>query len=132
MGTVEFSRLIGLKASLYYRSHMNQFQLGDVIFEVLEDESDGYRSYMKAVQIVDQNAKRKEGDLLAEIIIQIASNSNFDGFDLVDTHDGHTWLSFGTDNSDDYYPSFTFYFQPKDRLKEVTFAATNNNTVVKN
>ena len=132
MGTVEFHRLIGLKASLYYINHMNQFQLGDVIFEVLEDEDDGYRSYMKEVKIIDVNAKRKPGDFLDEIIIEVSKKSDFDGFCLKSTTSDHCWLTFGTDNSDDYYPSFTFYFQPKDRLKEVTFAATNNNTVVKN
>lgn len=27
--------------------------------------------------------------------------------------DGHVWLEWGTDNSDDWYPSFVFYYSPK-------------------
>lgn len=29
--------------------------------------------------------------------------------------DGHVWLRIGTDNTDDYYPSFVFFYQPRTR-----------------
>jgi len=37
----------------------------------------------------------------------------FDGYNLVDVTDGFVWLTFGTDNCDDYYPMFCFNYQHK-------------------
>ncbi len=116
--TVNFDQLVGLDSSLYYNNHSNQFQLGDVLFEVIEDENDGYRSSMDEVRIVDMNAKRIPGDFLGIVEIRSCSGGdNFSGYELVDKSDNHQWLQFGTDNADDYYPTFRFLFTPKEPLK---------------
>jgi len=121
--TIDFDKLVGLEASLYYnKDHStNRFQLGSVIFEVIEDEDDGYRSSMQEVQIIDQNADRNPGDFLG--IIQIRKNQFDSGntqetWSLVDPMDNHCWLSFGTDNTDDYYPCFIFYYKAKPSIEE--------------
>jgi hypothetical protein len=113
IGSVNFDQLVGLEAALYYNNHSNQFQLGDVLFEVIEDEEDGYRSSMREVAVINTNAERKPGDFLGFVKIQSENEGNFDGYHLIDTDNSHIWLQFGTDNNDDYYPTFVFNFQPK-------------------
>lgn len=110
---VNFEQLENLRANLYYNNHSCQFQLGQVIFQVNEDESDGYRSYLRDVEIISVEAPARIRDFLAEVIIKKSQVSNRDGWEIVDANDSHVWLEFGTDNSDDYYPSFIFYTYPK-------------------
>lgn len=110
---VDFDKLVGLKASLYYENHSNQFQLGSVLFEVIEDENDGYRSSMQEVQVVDTNHPRKDGDYLGPVVIEKFYTGDYDGYIIRDENDGHQWLLFGTSNHDDYYPCFSFNFTPK-------------------
>lgn len=109
---VNFDTLVGEKATLFLTpSTANRFQLGSVIFEVIEDENDGYRSAMEAVKIVNDNAPKKV--LLAEVTIGKTSVINECIYTLIDSS-GHEWLRFGTDNADDYYPSFHFNWSPKE------------------
>jgi hypothetical protein len=116
--TIDFDKLEGLNASLYYYNEMNKFQLGSVVFEVLEDEQDGYRSTMGLVKVVDTNAQRVPGNYMGGVKIVKHSLSDFDGYNIVDENDGHVWLTFGTTDIDDYYPCFTFNFYPKPNLVE--------------
>lgn len=118
--TVNFEKFAGSKASLYYNNHLNRFQLGDVEFEVMEDECDGYRSCLGEIKVIRVDAPRKDGDFLGIVNVQKVFENDFDGFHLVD-ESGHIWLTFGTDNVDDYYPCFRFYFQAKkDHVKDVS------------
>lgn len=112
-GSIDFSKLEGTKANLYHNNRINQFQLGSVIFEVIENEDDGYRSSLKEVAILDTNAIKLSNNFLAEVVIKNGNKDNFEGWLIEDENDGHIWLKFGTDNVDDYYPTFTFYFNPK-------------------
>jgi len=108
---VNFDKLIGQNAKLYACNDLNCFQLGTVVFEVLEDESDGYRSYLGEVKIVRADAEK--GAFLDEVIIQdIGGENNNEGYNLVSTRTKHVWLSFGTNNDDSYYPCFFFSFTP--------------------
>lgn len=89
------------------------FKLGDQIFEAVENEDDGYRSYLGSVEVRDR------GDLIfprlsfARVRLEDQSDYNFSGYAIVGVADGHVWLCFGTDNMDDYYPCFTFEYQAK-------------------
>jgi len=119
---IDFSKLVGLQASLFYSNQLNLFQLGDVLFEVVEDENDGYRSSMKEVKILSQTKERKPSEYLAGIIIEVWDTDPYEGFQITDMSDGHIWLQFGTSYSDSYYPYFCFTFFPKycteDQLKD--------------
>jgi hypothetical protein len=96
----------------------NEFVLSYSRYEAVEDPSDGYRSCLGAVN-------RAFGDdyysTVAEVTITYHDEeykNEYDGtyrrevYKLTD-RDGHVWLMFGTDNSDDYYPCFVFEYQPK-------------------
>lgn len=109
--TVNFDNLIGETATLYYCNEINRFQLGCMLFEVIEDEQDGYRSSMEEVQIISNNADTHSNPL-SEVRIE-RSRSISNGYALVDVEDGFIWLTFGTDDYDDYYPCFIFRVNAK-------------------
>lgn len=115
MNSVNFDKLVGLSGNLYYNNKLNTFQLGDVEFEVMEDEEDGYRSSMREVQIINKSAPRLAGGYLGTVLIirEDENSGNFDGYSLIDTIDHHAWITFGTDHSDIYYPCFVFKFNPR-------------------
>ncbi len=113
--TINFDKLVGLTASLYYNKvhDLYRFQLGSVIFEVVEDENDGYRSSMQEVRVIDKNADRNEGDFLAIVRIEATNLHDRQSWTLIDQVDNHLWLEFGTRDMDDYYPSFIFDYSAK-------------------
>lgn len=111
VGFIDFENLLGTRADLYYHNHTNEFQLGRMIFEVLEDENDGYRSTMDHVEIKSTSAPLR-GKLATIEIRKWETGSEF-FYRLEDVEDGHIWVEFGTDHTDDYYPSFIFRTQAK-------------------
>lgn len=104
---LKFSRLLGERAPLYYCNELNRFQLGNVLFEVIEDEQDGYRSSCEDVDVVSMEMPTDSGDFLAEITIVERLDNDAHTYHLVDDL-GHDWVVFGTNNYDDYYPYFVF------------------------
>ncbi len=110
---------IGLEAD-FYGVDNNYFKLDDTVFEAEEDESDGYRSCMRDVSEVDVNNLIFFKTPIARVRVEDKSEANysssdgFDGYQLVDVEDGHVWLVFGTDNYNDYYPSYIFNYIPKE------------------
>jgi hypothetical protein len=114
MKSVNFDLLVGEEAKLYSCNDINCFQLGTVIFEVIEDEEDGYRSSMEEVAIVSNN--NSSNNFLDDVII----NSPNIGYTLNSKTIDHQWLEFGTGNADDYYPFFIFNWNPmEDKLKKL-------------
>ena len=108
---------VGLEAD-FYGVDNNNFKLGDTVFRAVEDESDGYRSSLRDIDV--------PGDIehliffqtpIARIRVQEVTadcGHSFSGEELVDVADGHRWLLVGTTNDDDYYPWFTFAYTPKE------------------
>lgn len=110
---MDFNDLIGEEVS-FYGVDMNEFKLGDTVFEAIEDESDGYRSYLGSIEVKDSN------DLffpfpLATVKIEEFDDGYTEGIKLVDVSDAHEWLIVGTSNYNDYYPYFVFDYKPKDQ-----------------
>lgn len=112
MDSVDFNRLTGIKAALHYCSDDYCFQLGDVIFEVVENEDDGYRSSMDEVRIVEREALSKypHNHFLEEVTILAGDE---DSMWKILGADGHRWLQFGTRDASDYYPTFVFDWTPR-------------------
>jgi len=95
------------------------FKIDDMVFEVEEDESDGYRSSMRDVKLV-LDPETIKGLIFFKKPLDIVTidndpnaGSDFSGSQLKSTKDGHGWLLFGTSNTDDYYPYFTFTYEPR-------------------
>jgi hypothetical protein len=93
---------------------------GQAVFEVLEDESDGYRSSLEGLRLVTEEEYLKEkpiffGESLGKVKLIKQEKNDADLYELVDVQDGHVFLEFGTENTDEYYPYFVFRYNPKPR-----------------
>ena len=94
----------------FYGAVEEQFKINDMIFLVLEDPDDGYRSYLETVEQVETNAIFYSFSL-AKVQVRKSERDFQDGYFIVD-QDEHVWLEFGTDHSDDWYPFFYFRYRP--------------------
>ena len=107
------------KTFKFYGVCGNRYKLDNTVWEAIEDESDGYRSYLDSIKISEQkNTDIFFENSLGTVIVQNVEDENsFTGFKLVEQKTGHVWLKIGTDYSVDYYPSFHFEYIPKDPNK---------------
>jgi hypothetical protein len=109
-----FGGLVG-KEFKFYGVDNCCMKLGNQVFEAVEDESDGYRSYLGSIEVIDL----KSTNLIfprysfANVRVEEDWGDVFQGYILRDVLDGHEWLRFGTDYCDDYYPVFRFQYQAK-------------------
>ncbi|MCK9429220.1 MAG: hypothetical protein M0R17_04390 [Candidatus Omnitrophica bacterium] len=106
--TIDFENLIGLK-TIFCGIDEFKFRIGNLSLEAIEDEEDGYRSCLQELKVLDKNLLI----LFREnVTICIHPNSNIDGIVLINDNQ-EIVLEIGTDNSDNYYPSFLFYYKPE-------------------
>lgn len=124
---IPFEDLIG-STELFFGVDGNTFCLGSGIYEAVQDPDDGYRSYCEDIEMVQDASKLvffKQP--IARVRVEKYSVNgirnttgdslwfdNFRGWRLVDIDDGHEWLIFGTDNTEDYYPCALFSYVPKE------------------
>ena len=106
----------------FYGVDDTRFKLGDQVFEAICDPHDGYRSYLKSIEVCPGARVTFFATPVATVrVTWVHSKGNsytwegrqFTGFLLEDVEDGHVWLAVGTDYTQDYYPSFTFTYRPK-------------------
>lgn len=97
------------------------FQLNqDMTVFVFEDPSDGYRSCAVEPMVVKSPLYSfgcSPNYVRAPVLIRRWERSTYgeaDGIEIIDKRNGKTILRAGTDNSDDYYPSYTFDWRPQD------------------
>ena len=122
VASIELKNLIGHEYD-FYGAFNNKFKLDNVIFEVLENESDGYRSYF-GLLILSPDAD--ETGFFSKPIAKIkivetyfqpeVINEDFSGYSLIDVIDNHVWLEFGTNYLEDYYPFMVFTYFPKENI----------------
>lgn len=122
-GTVELSFFFGKRLWLtgvdYFSGGHDEasgirFRLDGVVYEAIEDESDGYRSAMDEIRVVDTpmiNAFQP-----VEVVAIDPGDSDRDCVSFCDTVTGKGVLEVGTDFSDDYYPCFVASYQPENML----------------
>ena len=118
-----FMSLNGLELDYYGAdSADNTFKVDGVVFKILEDPDDGYRSMLGAVDYTDKHSSIFFPNPVAKVRLTTYDvldkdtgfmESKNQGYRLVDIGDGHIWLEFGTHNYDDYYPVFIFRHNPK-------------------
>jgi hypothetical protein len=99
-----------------------------VVFEAIEDEGDGYRSYLKTVTVSMQETGNDIFFRTPIARVKVSTEhtnlscvEDFDGYYLVDVEDGHVWLYVGTADISDYYPGFIFRYEPKISSETLTF-----------
>ena len=120
--------LIGKKYK-FYGAVNNRFRLNNKVYECVEDPSDDYRSRMEdfKVELINKSNKNSFGLFTKPVaLVELKREKDYDTWDnitpdpysyeglwyLIDEFN-HIWLTFGTNCSDDYYPSFTFNYEPK-------------------
>ena len=98
----------------FYGVCANYFKLDDEIWEAIEDEADGYRSYLEDIKVVDNpEGLVFSGEPFDEVYKQEVYDGHREGFEYRSTKDDHLWLFVGTDYTDDYYPLFVFHYTPR-------------------
>lgn len=100
---------------VFYGVCGNEFKLGDTIWEAVEDPDDGYRSYLDCIKKRESDGIFFRHPLATVKVIEKKAyeNQDFEGWAFVDIFDNHEWLVVGTEDYNDYYPCFVFYYQPK-------------------
>lgn len=113
--TVDLGELVGKKFDFYGVAD-NCIKLNDKVFEVVEDESDGYRSSMDYVRVVEADGRPFFAAPLARVRLEKGPETGDDGPQdtwVLRDATGHVWVEFGTTNVGDYYPGFCFIYEPK-------------------
>lgn len=90
------------------------FRLDGKTFTAVENPSDGYRSCMK--NLILDKGRRIANKFSPVKVMAIKKRSGYhdhDTIEFIDVLNGKTILEVGTDNSDDYYPSFVARFTPE-------------------
>lgn len=136
MAMSHFQSLAGIELEYYGAdSGDSTFMVDSIVFKILEDPNDGYRSTLGAIDYTDQHNSIFFKTPVARVRIETYDTAgepddrpslkehggdDYDyalcenqGYRLVDVTDGHVWLEFGTHNYDDYYPIFIFRHTPK-------------------
>ena len=87
-----------------------RFVLDGRIYMAVEDENDGYRSALGTLAVVDDPPVTNSFEPI-RVVVRMATWSGDDYIEVIDVANGKTVLEVGTDEADDYYPSFiaTFY-----------------------
>lgn len=95
----------------YEDAQMINFILNGVTYTATEDPSDGYRSMLQEVYISNTPVRNvfKGCKVKGEYI----DTSSEDIVRFTDIKTGLVVLEIGTDNNDDYYPSFIAHFSPE-------------------
>ena len=99
-----------MKKHKFYGVCGNCYKLDDRVWEAIEDPNDGYRSYLESIQPREDQKLIFFNQPVAEVSIR--PRADIGGWELID-EDGWVWLEIGTDNNNDYYPTFIFNYHPK-------------------
>jgi hypothetical protein len=96
-----------------YDAQTLSFILDDTIYTALEDENDGYRSCMGELLINKFQCKNTFEPI--QVLGIYKEKSGYSTSDILQLYgmDGKLILEVGTDNTDDYYPSFVSNFNPE-------------------
>lgn len=119
-GREHFDALVGTEGPYEGADESNSiFKFAGIKWMVLEDEADGYRSFLDGVIYAGQNANIIEQPQLATVRLdeiveedEQYGEPTFTGYHLVDVKTNHVWLEIGTSYFDSYYPCMVFRHNP--------------------
>jgi len=91
------------------------FVLDGITYTAIEDPDDGYRSTMEGIIKSDDVVSNtfKPIEVIVSYRIKDSDNNECDILDFFDAKNGKQIMEIGTDNSDDYYPSFVANWTPE-------------------
>lgn len=95
-------------------SQVVNFVLDGKTYTAVEDPNDGYRSSMKEIAITDFPVKNVFPGIAVFCVMHPDGNYNKnDVLDVYDAKNGKLVLAIGTEDWDDYYPTFKAEFTPE-------------------
>lgn len=100
---IKFEDLIG-KTGILCAVDDLKFRIGDLTFEAIEDENDGYRSALEEFKLVENIRPT-----FREKVTITADSAYF----YLTNEIGKVVLKVGTDGYEDYYPCFVFNWEPR-------------------
>ena len=106
----ENSKIAGYDV-MFDDAQMMRFKIDGKIYVATEDPTDGYRSSLK--DIVLSEDKMKNVFRGQQVLGKYEGTNDRDILEFVSVKTGKVVLEVGTDNADDYYPSFVASFNPK-------------------
>jgi hypothetical protein len=93
-----------------------RFRLDGVVYTAVEDPDDGYRSSMSRL-FVSPNDEMRNVFPPTRVLARKKDGGEYGGVNdtlqMIDLATGKVVLEVGTDNTDDYYPWFVAYFEPR-------------------
>lgn len=95
----------------YYNAQMMRFKLDDKIYVATENPDDGYRSSLS--EIMRSDDKMKNVFRGQPVKGRYKEDEHDDILEFISVKTGKVVLMVGTDNTDDYYPSFVASFSPE-------------------
>jgi len=115
MACSHFDSLVGAEVD-YFGADTgdNTFKVDGIVFKVLEDPDDGYRSHFGTIDYTTEHSSIFFHTSVARVMIIATDEEDYAGWKLIDRKDGHVWLEFGTNHSDSYYPYFYFRHMAKE------------------
>jgi hypothetical protein len=121
MACSHFDSLVGAEVDYYGADSGDYtFKVDGIVFKVLEDPDDGYRSHFGTIDYTAEHSSIFFHTPVARVIIIVADGDGIDdsgdelGWKLIDRDDHHVWLEFGTNHTDSYYPYFYFRHMAKE------------------
>lgn len=112
---IELGRTVINRCSYGEDVNYIKFELDNISYIALENPDDGYRSYMNEVKTCNVSPKYKTPPI--EILCIYKDEDEYgwksDLLQLVDKKNGKVFLTVGTRNIDDYYPTCVFDYVPE-------------------
>lgn len=98
----------------YERNYID-FKLNDKVYRAIEDDNDGYRSMCEKIVVLP--SRKIEASFEPVVVYGIMGNGNpYSKDEVINFYDIITnkiVLSIGTENADDYYPTFIMNWIPE-------------------
>lgn len=100
---IKFEELVG-KSGILCAVDDLKFRIGDLTFQAIEDENDGYRSSLQEFKLVEN---------IRPTFRENVTISGDEAYFYLTNDNGKVVLTVGTDDYDDYYPCFVFEWYPR-------------------
>lgn len=88
-----------------------RFQLGDTVYQAVEDGNDGYRSYMGPLTVTEEPIENRFRGV--RVLARMQPGGDTEVLELVHAATGKVILAVGTDNVNDWYPCWVASFAPE-------------------
>lgn len=99
----------------YYEDYeVVRFVIDGKTYKATEDQADGYRSYLKNLEVTDEKVKNSFPP--QKVVGKMKDDSGWeknDTIQFIDKTTGKVVLEVGTDNTDDYYPYCVLRWSPQ-------------------